>query len=591
MKCTIKKMAIIGALFIAITMWAVPNTINFQGALKDADGVPVNETQFMEFRIYDSATNGSLLWSEQHLSVTISDGIFNVELGETTPFVNLFDNAELYITFYFGGEEMAPRQQLLAVPYAMQADEATHATSADNATTVGSVGIANLVQQDGSGNATITGTMTANAFAGDGSALTGISAAYDDLYVNTTGPDTMTANTGIGGFTLTVENDGDGGAIYIPPAGYLGIFIDSTIIGLLLNSTEGNGVDVDYAGGNGVYVGSAGWDGVHVYSADDDGVSVSYVSDDGFSVTSAGDDGVFVNSAGDDGVYVYNAGSPSTQAISSSKNGFEVAGAEGNGLYVGRADYDGVRVYSAGSDGFYVHNAGVDGVYVGSAGNDGVSVYNAGDDGVYVNSADDDGVYVYSAGDDGVYANTTQASHEWGLTTPDKIYGSNVTMRSQSTHVRYVGNEMLEAGDLVCIAGGYEEDILDDGFPIINVTKANSRNSSAIIGVVEYKVYIREEIEEHEGETHTEKSFRFAEGSASYGDYLSVIVFGPADVKMDSRSDVKIGESVVADAGFARKIKTTEINGITIAENSGVIGKALEDSNGNETIKIFVNCK
>ena len=626
MKCTIKKMAIIGALFIAITMWAVPNTINFQGALKDADGVPVNETQFMEFRIYDSATNGSLLWSEQHLSVTISDGIFNVELGETTPFVNLFDNAELYITFYFGGEEMAPRQQLLAVPYAMQADEATHATSADNATTVGSVGIANLVQQDGSGNATITGTMTANAFAGDGSALTGISAAYDDLYVNTTGPDTMTANTGIGGFTLTVENDGDGGAIYIPPAGYLGIFIDSTIIGLLLNSTEGNGVDVDYAGGNGVYVGSAGWDGVHVYSADDDGVSVSYVSDDGFSVTSAGDDGVFVNSAGDDGVYVYNAGSPSTQAISSSKNGFEVAGAEGNGLYVGRADYDGVRVYSAGSDGFYVHNAGVDGVSVSYSGEDGVSVYHAGtpsteytsDDkngfevagaegnglfvgradltGVYVNSAGDDGVFVNSAGWygvfvnsagwDGVWANTTQASHEWGLYTPDKIYGSNVTMRSQSTHVRYVGNEMLEAGDLVCIAGGYKEDILDDGFPIINVTKANSRNSSAIIGVVEYKVYIREEIEEHEGETHTEKSFRFAEGSASYGDYLSVVVFGPADVKMDSRADIKVGEKMtVSDNGDARSINDEDNWRI------GILGKALEDSNGKDTVKIFVNCK
>ena len=235
---------------------------------------------------------------------------------------------------------------------------------------------------------------------------------------------------------------------------------------------------------------------------------------------------------------------------------------------MGRADYDGV----------YISSAGDNGVYVYSAGYDGVSVY----------SAAYDGVYVSSAGWDGVFANTTQASHEWGLYTPDKIYGSNLTSRSQSTHVRYVGNEMLEAGDLVCIAGGYENNILaeDDDIPVINVTKADSRNSSAIIGVVEYKVYIREEIEEREGKTHTEKSFRFEAGSATNGDYLSVIVFGPVDVKMDSRANVQVGEKItVSDNGDARSINDDDNWRI------GILGKALEDSNGSDMLKVFVNCK
>jgi len=75
------------------------------------------------------------------------------------------------------------------------------------------------------------------------------------------------------------------------------------------------------------------------------------------------------------------------------------------------------------------------------------------------------------------------------------------------------------------------------------------------------------------------------------GDYLTIIVFGPADVKVDNNSDIKTGESVVADNGGARKIRTTEINGITIAENTGILGKAMEDSKGKDIIKVYVNCK
>ena len=87
------------------------------------------------------------------------------------------------------------------------------------------------------------------------------------------------------------------------------------------------------------------------------------------------------------------------------------------------------------------------------------------------------------------------------------------------------------------------------------------------------------------------KSFRYAEGAISNGDYLTIIVFGPVDVNVDSRANIKIGESVVAGDGVARKIRTTEVNGITMAENIGILGKALEDSNGKGKIKVYVNCR
>ncbi|MDO9577316.1 MAG: hypothetical protein Q7J16_05485, partial [Candidatus Cloacimonadales bacterium] len=296
-------------------------------------------------------------------------------------------------------------------------------------------------------------------------------------------------------------------------------------------------------------------------------------------------DGVHVDSSGDNGVYVYNAGTPTTQTGSIDKNGFQVNGAQGNGLYVGRADLDGVKVGTTGLEGVYVYNAGADGF----------SVFFAGDDGVSVGSAVGDGVNVYQAGDDGVYANTTSASNEYGIYTPDKIYaGAGYYPSKMGTFGRNTGSSALKPGDLVCISGGYEENVLGEGgIPVINIEKADSRNSAAIFGVVEYKVYVREEIEEieemEEGRTEVQKSFRHADGDAMQGDYLSIIVFGPADVKVNG--EVKTGESVIAGDGYARKIKTTEINGITIAENTGVIGKALEDSRGSGMLKVFVNCK
>jgi len=70
-----------------------------------------------------------------------------------------------------------------------------------------------------------------------------------------------------------------------------------------------------------------------------------------------------------------------------------------------------------------------------------------------------------------------------------------------------------------------------------------------------------------------------------------VTVFGIADVKVDPTANFTSGEIITVGNGFARKVQTTEINGITIAENTGIIGKTLEDSHGKEKIKVFVNCK
>jgi len=155
------------------------------------------------------------------------------------------------------------------------------------------------------------------------------------------------------------------------------------------------------------------------------------------------------------------------------------------------------------------------------------------------------------------------------------------------------GSNTLEPGDLVCIAGGCEDNIPgEDGVPVVNIEKANFSNSEAIFGVVESRVHIREKAEGNEDrKTEDQKSFRFTEGNVMSGDYLSIIVFGPVDVKVDSKEDIRSGQMLASGDGIARKVETREIDGMLIAENVGVIGKALEDSHGRGKIKVFVNCR
>jgi hypothetical protein len=102
---------------------STPQTMNYQGTLKDAAGDPLEGTFTMTFRIYDNVTAvvTEAIWSEQHVSVTVRSGHFNVLLGYNEPLSNtLFSEPERYIGVTVDPyDEMAPRQQFANVPYAM----------------------------------------------------------------------------------------------------------------------------------------------------------------------------------------------------------------------------------------------------------------------------------------------------------------------------------------------------------------------------------------------------------------------------------------------------------------------------------------
>jgi len=111
-------------ILMTISGWAsVPTMMNYQGKLTDLDGNPLTGTYDMTFYLFTAASGGSAIWSENHTSVAVTDGIYNVILGSINPLATgLFnDNDLVYLEVEIEGETFAPRQQLTSAPYALKA--------------------------------------------------------------------------------------------------------------------------------------------------------------------------------------------------------------------------------------------------------------------------------------------------------------------------------------------------------------------------------------------------------------------------------------------------------------------------------------
>ncbi len=113
------------------------STVSYQGVLRDDALNPVADGSYaMEFAIYAVPDGGSPVWGpEAHPSVTTTNGMFSVYLGESTALGTLFaDHSALWLEITAdtgdGFETYAPRVSLASVPYAQ------HAQNADDATTL-----------------------------------------------------------------------------------------------------------------------------------------------------------------------------------------------------------------------------------------------------------------------------------------------------------------------------------------------------------------------------------------------------------------------------------------------------------------------
>jgi len=110
----------------AVTYAAVPNQINYQGFLTDADGNPADGTYNISFAIYNTPEGVTSLWGESR-EVTVTNGIYNVILGQGIPIEpNILDgDGNLYLGVTVEGDaEMLPRQKLTATAFSLKAAKA-----------------------------------------------------------------------------------------------------------------------------------------------------------------------------------------------------------------------------------------------------------------------------------------------------------------------------------------------------------------------------------------------------------------------------------------------------------------------------------
>ncbi len=114
------KRAFLLVFALSCLAFAIPRQINYQGKLTDSTGVALNGPYTMVFRIYDSPSGGTALWSETHDSVFITKGLFDVVLGETTPLDLPFDR-QYYLEVEVDGEVLSPRIPMASVGYAFRA--------------------------------------------------------------------------------------------------------------------------------------------------------------------------------------------------------------------------------------------------------------------------------------------------------------------------------------------------------------------------------------------------------------------------------------------------------------------------------------
>jgi hypothetical protein len=345
-----KKLLILlalGAIWVMVLVFsgsfvtaAVPHLINYQGMLTNNLGDPLNETPDITFEIWNAPSGGIRRWWEIQSNVPVTNGLFNVILGNVTPINLNFDQDTAYWLQIIVEEDTMPsRLKFTSVAFAYRAQKSDTAAYAISG-----------------------GSYSHN---------------HDDLYVNDDRRDSIRASSSNPLFS--VRNTGSGEGIYVDAPGNDGIYIDS-------------------AGDMGVRVHDVAWAGVYVYDSEHEGIWMDAITKDGIYLQNIGDNGINIFSAGDNGLHVQLA--DIGVYIDSTRAGYDgivINYGEDDGVQVTHADDDGIYVSDAGGDGMYVYHADRFGLYIYDSDSNGIHVASADHDGIEAHGARRGGTFQSSS--------------------------------------------------------------------------------------------------------------------------------------------------------------------------------------------------
>ena len=194
---------------------AVPNIINFQGRLDDSTGAPLDTLVNITFSITATEVGGIMLWQETHVGVSVSGGLFTVELGSVDTAFNpldaiIFNAADRWVDIEVNGEQMSPRTRLVTTPFAFRV---ATVDGASGGMISGDLAIQSDLVVDGNIESQ---TITLSSGAADGSVLTSDATGAASWQASSIG-----ANPWIVGGTLEDLVTGNGELTAYPPDEYM----------------------------------------------------------------------------------------------------------------------------------------------------------------------------------------------------------------------------------------------------------------------------------------------------------------------------------------------------------------------------------
>ena len=126
------------SIFLAAESVAQTTKIGVQGIIRKSDGKSIEDgTYAITFRLYETLTGGTAVWSEVQPEVEISGGIYNALIGAVNN-LNLPFTDDYYLSVQVeGAPEITPRQQLTTAPYALALNGSGNLFSSSGAVGVG----------------------------------------------------------------------------------------------------------------------------------------------------------------------------------------------------------------------------------------------------------------------------------------------------------------------------------------------------------------------------------------------------------------------------------------------------------------------
>ncbi len=119
--CLLAKKSIVLIFLMTSFIFATDPILNIQGVLRDDSGQAVADANYdLTFYLYDSETGGSSIWSEDHSSVSIINGVYSANIGSITSLSGLAFDVPYFLGISVnGGAESTPRIPLSNTPYAL----------------------------------------------------------------------------------------------------------------------------------------------------------------------------------------------------------------------------------------------------------------------------------------------------------------------------------------------------------------------------------------------------------------------------------------------------------------------------------------